>query len=60
MPHTIICQSTDHANDESSSTDSLCATSNTIVRVLPQEAGILFVNTDHVLDDDCITAMPDI
>ena len=57
---TVVSQRAHHADNETPGTSSLRTTASSIVVMLPENSGVFFMNTDHVLDYDCLTTVADI
>ena len=57
---TVVSQRAHHADNEAPGTSGLRASASSIVTMLPEDSGVFFVDADHVLDCNCLTAVADI
>ena len=51
--HTIVGERANHLHDQTTSPDSVSTTTDTEVGVFPKKTGILLVNANDILDDEC-------
>ena len=57
---TVVSQRAHHADDETPGASGLRASASSIVMVLPENSGVFFVDTNHILDYNRLSTVADI